>query len=308
MTLERWDRMEKFKVIPGYDSWVSIEKLTKGWSVDTKYIVKDEDGNKFLLRITSSELYEKKAKQFKLLQEVEKLGINASKPICFGRLNDDEVYTVLTWLEGEDAETAVAKLGDKEAYLLGIEAGKILQKLHALPVSLDDVPSWWEKYTTKMVRKYKAMDDCPVEVPNKELLKKYMDEHMYLVKDRKQTFTHADYHVGNLIVCDGKIGVIDFDKNTVADPYDEFKPFVWNVSVSEYFETGLINGYFDNKVPSDFFPILALYAVEHLISFIPWALKFGDEETQKGYEIHNKIMKWYDNMNLVVPTWYKGVL
>ena len=236
------------------------------------------------------------------------MNINASRPICFGRLNDEEVYTVLTWLEGEDAETAVARLNDKDAYLLGIEAGKVLQKLHQLPVDVDNEISWWDKYTAKTVRKVKAMEDCPVEVPDMELLKNYINKNMHLVENRKQTFTHADYHLGNLIVHNGKIGVIDFDKNTIADPYDEFKPFVWNTSVSEYFETGLINGYFDNKVPEDFFPILALYAVEHLISFIPWALKFGNEQTQKGYDIHKKVMKWYDNFNLIVPTWYKGVI
>ena len=88
---------KKFEQIPGYDTWVSIEKLTKGWSVDTKYVVVDKDGNKFLLRITSMDLYEKKAKQFKVLREVEKLGLNASKPVCFGQLNETELYTVLTW-------------------------------------------------------------------------------------------------------------------------------------------------------------------------------------------------------------------
>lgn len=300
--------MDDFKIIPNYENWISIEKLTKGWSSDEKYIVTDKFGEKFLLRVSSVDLYEKKAKQFKLLQEIEKLDINASKPISFGRLNDTKIYMVLTWLEGEDAEVVVSKVNDKEAYLLGIEAGKILSKLHSLPVSLDNVPSWWEKYTTKMVKKYDALDNCPISIPNKEMLKKYIDEHIYLVKNRGQAFSHADYHVGNLIVSNGKIGVIDFDKNTIADPYDEFKPFVWNVSVSEYFQTGLINGYFDNKIPEDFFPILALYAVEHLISYIPWALKFGEKEIQKGYQNYEKIMKWYDNMNLIIPTWYKGIL
>ena len=299
---------KKIEKIPGYDTWVSIEKLTKGWSVDTKYIVKDKDGKTFLLRITSMDLYEKKAKQFKVLKEVEKLGINASKPVSFGQLNESELYTILTWLEGEDAEVAVAKLSDEEAYKLGIEAGKVLKLLHKIPVDKSNELSWWEKYKTKMVRKINALEECPIKIEGKDFLIEYMNKHMHLVENREQTFTHADFHVGNLIVHDGKIGVIDFDKNVIADPYDEFKPFIWNVRVSEYFQTGLINGYFDNNVPEDFFPILALYAVEHLISFIPWAMKFGKDQIEKGHQMQRDVMKWYDNMNLIIPTWYKGVL
>lgn len=299
---------KKFEQIPGFDTWVSIEKLTKGWSVDTKYVVVDKEGNKFLLRITSMDLYEKKAKQFKVLKEVEKLGLNASRPICFGQLNETELYTVLTWLDGEDAEVAVTKLTEKEAYDLGVEAGKVLKVLHKIPVDTESEMSWFEKYQTKMVRKLKALEECPVEVPNKDMLKDYVTKNMHLIENRAQTFTHADFHVGNLIVHEGKIGVIDFDKNVIADPYDEFKPYIWNVRASEYFETGLLNGYFDNKIPDDFFPILALYSAEYLISFIPWALKFGGEQVEKGLKIHDDIMKWYDNFNNIVPTWYKGVL
>lgn len=300
--------LEKFKTIPGYDTWKDAESLNKGFSGEQKYIITDNDGNKFLLRVSKMETYEEKKKQYELLQKVEKLNINSSKPICFGKLSDEEVYMVLSWVEGEDAEVAVKNLTDKEAYLLGIETGKVLARLHEIPVDANSEKVWIEKFKAKMERKYKALDDSGLEIPNKEKVIKFVEDNMHLLENRRQTFTHGDYHLANLIVNNGKIGVIDFEKNKISDPYDDLKPFMWNVFVSEYFETGMINGYFNNNIPSDFFPILKVYAAENLVSFLPWAAKIGGDNLKTAYKINASIMEWYDNFDATIPSWYKGVL
>ncbi|MGD9887420.1 MAG: phosphotransferase, partial [Bacilli bacterium] len=119
---------------------------------------------------------------------------------------------------------------------------------------------------------------------------------------------HGDFHIGNMIINNGHIGIIDFDKNEIADPYDDFKPFCWNVFASPYFETGLINGYFNKQIPENFFPILAVYAAESLISHLPWAIRFGEEEMKVAYQVMDAVFEWYDGFNRLVPTWYKGIL
>lgn len=296
--------LERFNKIEDSKNWIQIEPLLKGWSKDQKYIITDNKNKKYLLRISSIDLYNKKLQQFNLLKMVEKLNINASKPIAFGKLNDQEIYMLLTYLDGEDAETYVSKISDEEAYELGISAGKILKKLHSLPI-VNNEKSWNEKYQEKMVRKISVARDCKYEIKQLDLLINYVEEHLDLVKERPQLFAHGDFHLGNLIVHNNKIGVIDFDKNGIADPYDEFKPFCWNVFVSEYFETGLINGYFDNNVPSEFFKVLALYAAEQLISHLPWAIQFGEEEIKTAYKVMDAVLDWYDNFKLIIPKWYK---
>lgn len=298
----------EFKNVAGYETWVSMEVLNKGYSLETKYIVLDNKNNKYLLRVCDIKNYDEKKLQFDLLLEIAKVGVNAPRAISFGKLNEEQVYTLLTWLEGEDAADAIAKLSDKKAYNLGIEAGKSLYKLHQIPVDTKNQKPWAEKFRQKMDRKYKAMDEIDIKIDNKELMIKYIKEHIHLLDNRVQTFTHGDYHLNNLIVNEGKIGVIDFEKNKVADPYDDFKPFMWNVFVSEYFETGFINGYFNNSIPEDFFPILAVYAVENLVSFLPWAYKMGGDNLKTAYKINESIMKWYKNLTITIPTWYKGIL
>ena len=299
---------EKFSLIPGHEKWVDLKEISKGYSGDKKYLVTDTENNKYLLRVSSLDKYEEKKKQFDLLVEVDKLNINTSKPVSFGKLNDEELFTVLSWLEGEDADTAVSKLSDKEIYKLGLEAGKLLNKLHTLPVDASNEIRWIDKFKAKMERKYKAVEECEIKIENIDKIIDFVNNNLHLIEDRKVTFTHGDYHLSNLIVHEGKIGVIDFEKNKLSDPYDDLKPFMWNVFVSEYFETGLINGYFNNIVPDDFFPILKLYAAENLVSFLPWAAKLGGDNLKTAYKVNDSIMKWYDNFNLTIPTWYKGVI
>lgn len=295
---------QEFSAIKESSTWISIEPLLKGWSKDKKYIITDQNNKKYLLRISNIDLYEKKLKQFNLLKSVEKLNINASKPIAFGKLNEKELYMLLSYLEGEDAESYVNKINDEEAYLLGFQTGKILKKLHSIP--FDNIEkSWSEKYHEKIKRKIKTARDCPYKIANLDLIIEYVEANLDLVNNRPQLFAHGDFHLGNLIVNNGEIGVIDFDKNGIADPYDEFKPFCWNVFVNEYFETGLINGYFDNNVPSDFFKVLALYAAEQLLSHLPWAIQFGEQEIKTAYKVMDAVLDWYDNFNLIIPKWYK---
>ena len=128
------------------------------------------------------------------------------------------------------------------------------------------------------------------------------------MKHRPQVLSHGDYHLGNMLIHNDKIVVIDFDKMNMADPYDEFKPYNWNVIRSEYFETGLINGYFEDNIPNDFFKILKFYTIEGIISHLPWALTFGEEETKTALNMYQEALKWYDNFKLEIPTWYKGVI
>ena len=157
----------------------SIESLNKGWSRDKKYII-TTDKDKYLLRISDISLYEKKKKQFELLKRLEELDINCSRPIGFGKYDEHSIYMVLSYLEGEDAEKVIPTLLDKEAYKLGIEAGKVLQKLHSIPVPEVDY-TWKKKYEEKIPRKIKALKECEYKLPLEEFLIDYFISKSYLM-------------------------------------------------------------------------------------------------------------------------------
>lgn len=286
-----------------HDDITECEPLLKGWSKDKKFRLTSSDGKKFLLRISESELFEKKKKQFELLEKIDALGINASKPVSFGSLPDGKVYTVLTWLDGEDAEKVLPELSAEKAFHLGINAGKTMKKLHTVAVNTDSF-SWWELYKNKIERKIKNFRENEIELPKKELVVDYVLGNMEYAKDRPALFQHGDYHCGNMIVNGDGIGVIDFDKNGIADPYDEFKCFCWNVYANPNFENGMINGYFDSEVPDDFWHVLSLYAAESLLGHITWAMRFGEREINTAKKVYNDMLVWFDNFNRIIPEWY----
>ena len=295
-----------FEQLCGKYGIVSAAPLLKGWSGDKKYILENGDGERYVLRLSDHGLCEKKKRQFELLQKIELLGLDCSRPVEFGVTADGAVYTLLSYLEGEDGETAVAALSDRAVYRLGVEAGNCLRKLHSVDIPPQEL-TWWDRYLEKMPRKIAALNACEYKLPMQDKILDYYKTHYEIMKNRPLVLCHGDYHLGNMIVNNGNVGIIDFDKNGIADPYDEFKPFCWNVMVSEYFETGLINGYFENSVPDDFWRILKFYTAESLISHLPWSVKFGQQEIKTALDVTDRQLQWYGNFERDVPTWYKGI-
>lgn len=66
----------------------------------------------------------------------------------------------------------------------------------------------------------------------------------------------------------------------------------------------MINGYFDNDVPTEFWELLALYISSNALSSLPWAIPFGRSQIQVMVNQAKDVLSWYDNMKNTVPTWY----
>ena len=64
--------------------FVSRELITKGWSDDKKYCARDEAGDKYLLRISKIEQYDRKKNEYERMCQVSSLGVPMCKPIEFG--------------------------------------------------------------------------------------------------------------------------------------------------------------------------------------------------------------------------------
>lgn len=81
--------------------FISKQPINKGWSGDKKYCVTDKQGNKFLLRVSPIEQYDRKKSEYELMSQVAALGMPMCKPLEFGT-SDEGVYSVQTWIEGLD--------------------------------------------------------------------------------------------------------------------------------------------------------------------------------------------------------------
>ena len=67
-------------------NFVTKEPINKGWSGDKKYCVTDENGTRYLLRVSPIEQYERKKSEYELMSQVAALGVPMCRPLEFGIL------------------------------------------------------------------------------------------------------------------------------------------------------------------------------------------------------------------------------
>ncbi len=284
--------------------FISKEPINKGWSCDKKYCVTTADATKYLLRITPYDKSDKCSNMFRMQQEVAKLGVPMCQSLETGEC-DEGIYILQTWIDGEDAEEVIPKFTEHEQYSLGVEAGRILKKIHTIPAP-ENQPDWETRINNKADLRIGKYNDCPLKYNNGRAFIDFINANRYLLKGRPQVFQHGDYHIGNMMIENGKIVIIDFDRYDFGDPWEEFKSITWCAKASPLFASGMVNGYFDNEVPVNFWKLLAFYISLGTITSLPWAIPYGEGEIKTMKALANEVLDWYDNMLNVVPKWYKG--
>lgn len=276
--------------------------ILKGWSCDKKYRITASDGTDYLLRVTPKEKSVSRADMFRMQKKAADLGIPMCRPVEFG-VCEEGVYSIQSWVDGEDAETVIPYLPDSQQYVLGLEAGRILKKIHSIPAP-DGQPDWEELYNQKIDRKIKGYRNCPIKFDGAEAILTYIEGNRHLLAGRPQCFQHGDYHIGNMMLEDGKIVIIDFDRYDFGDPWEEFNRIVWCAQASPLFASGMVNGYFDGEPPLLFWKLLALYIASNTLSAVYWAIPFGQEEIDTMINQAKDVLSWYDNMQNPIPSWY----
>lgn len=286
-----------------YDNIISRTPITKGWSCDKKFCVTSSEGTKYLLRITPHDKSATRKDLFEVLQQVIELDIPMCKPVEFGSC-DDGVYTIYTWIDGQDAKDVVPLLSETEQYDLGLKAGEILNKIHSIPAP-DMQEDWHTRFNRKTDWKTKKYCECGIRFEGDDKIIEYLKNNRDIFKGRPQSFQHGDYHIGNMMLENSKLVVIDFDRFDFGDPWEEFNRIVWCAQTAPYFATGMIDGYFDKEVPIEFWQCLAFYIGSNTLSSIYWAIDFGESDINTMIKQSQDVLLWYDNMQTVVPSWYQ---
>lgn len=286
-----------------YETIVSRILVDKGWSGDGKYCVTDAQGNQYLLRISPPERYERRKNEFEHMKQVAALEIPMCRPIEFGAC-EEGVYSLESWIDGTDAELVVPGLSERKQYSYGLDAGRILRRIHTIPAPSDAQP-WEPRFNRKMDRKIDQYEACPLKYEGGETFLNFIAANRHLLKDRPQTYQHGDFHIGNMMIAsDGTLTIIDFDRDDYGDPWEEFNRIVWCVQSSPAFASGMVDGYFNNIVPMEFWRLLALYISSNTLSSLPWAVSFGGREIATMQQQAAQVLEWYDGMKRMIPSWY----
>lgn len=283
--------------------FISKQPINKGWSSDKKFCVTDENGTRYLLRISSIDQFSTKESEFKIMKQIDSMGIPMCRPIEFGTCKEG-VYSIQSWIEGRDAEEIITTLSDTGQYVYGLEAGRILKKIHSIPAP-GGQENWESRFNRKIDRIIKGYTDCPEKFDGADVFIDYINSNRNLLKNRLQCFGHGDYHRGNMMIdstC--MLNIIDFGRYDFGDPWEDMKAITWDVQMSPLFASGRINGYFEGDVPIEFWKLLSFYICVGTLSSIAWAVPFGQGEINTMKTLAAHVLEWYDNMKNLEPSWY----
>ena len=283
--------------------FVKREPVDYGWSGDKKYHAWGADGREYFLRVCSPEKEERMRKARELQQGAWDLGLPVSQPLGFER-REDGIYMWERWLSGQMAKDALPTLPQEEQYRLGREAGEILRALHTIPAPAE-AEDWESRFNAKIDRKLQLYRECPLQYENGGAFVRYLEENRGLLHGRPQCMQHGDYHTGNMMLCGGKLFVIDFDRPDAGDPWEEFNRIVWSAQLSPAFARGTVDGYFDGAPPLAFWKLLALYISSNTLGSLPWSIPYGEGEIRVAKQQAAEVLGWYDNMKRFVPHWYQ---
>ncbi len=300
------DEEDMLKHIPGTENWVSIDYVDKGWSSDRKYHGIDGAGEGFLLRLSSIDELAKKKAEYHRIKRLSTLGIRMSMPLGFGTCADNKhVYMLLTWIDGEEASTALGRLSRAEQYEAGLEAGHFLRKIHSIEDGGDD-PPWDARYRAKISRVIGGYRKCGIEIEGDDSIIDFIRRNEDHLSGRRVTLQHGDYHVGNFVISENNhLGVIDFNRGGYGDPWEEYNRYVFTWRCSVPFANGQIHGYFNNDVPDEFFRLMCLYCATNALGAVPWAIPYGRADVEAMVENCRAVYDSYDKFETITPKWYE---
>ncbi|MDT2782732.1 aminoglycoside phosphotransferase family protein [Vagococcus fluvialis] len=252
------------KSIPYYEEWDSINFIDLGWSQDKKYLV-TKNQTSYILRLFKSDKLTEKQAEFNFIKECHDI-IPCSKPIECGKVSDSSAYgyILLSYVEGETLEETIETFSTQKQYDLGLRAGKILKKIHELPISNDinqeDILS---NLFYKKERQLNQYIEGNYQLPHEDEVISYVKNRLETIKTQKIVKQHGDFHPGNLILTpQNNIVVIDFNRWDLGDPFEEFlKISLFTVETSPVFALGQIEGYFNNQIPDIFWEQLKFYSL-----------------------------------------------
>ena len=79
-------------------------------------------------------------------------------PLIFwsrSKFSDQSIYSLYTWIKGEDAAEEISKFSEEEQYKLGVNAGRYLKEIHSVnaPKSIED----WESRFNRKIDKHPGL-------------------------------------------------------------------------------------------------------------------------------------------------------
>ena len=234
----------------------------------------------------------------------EQHGIAHALPLATGQ-TATIAYGIYPYLSGQTVRSVLQETPEL-ATPLGQETGKALKRIHEVPAP-SEITSWSVRCQAKHDRYRAAIDDL-LASEWVERLDQFIGGRLALLQTRPNHLQHDDVHLDNLLVQDGHLSAfLDYGNHDYGDPWHDFvKCGLFQVETSPVFARNMIDGYFENEVPSNFWQVYSLYAAMVVFSALVWTKRFDASQVPVMQRRVQRIIQDHDGFRRDMPLWYEA--
>ncbi len=292
-------KYKEFQLIPEYNKFKKIDPISIHETVRKYHIYLWRKKERLLVIYT--DFYQKEDfYRIDLHAQLRESNIPTNDLISCGLCSDHlDFFMLYDWLEGEDLSGVISGLSETEQYRLGIQSGKILKRVHSLSLIYNEKPVKKSSEIEALIRKYENDPVCMEKYPCIKVFVDFLKESNHKDQER-YVFLHGDYNINNLIYNKGELSIIDWVYGRAGEPWEDFTGNIVNAQISPFFAMGQIDGYFDHKVPDEFWKELSVFTAAHQLELLD-----KDLNEELIVNQHEYTMKEYCNMSETIPCYYK---
>lgn len=295
------------------DSWVyqrfpgaSVTPITDGWSDDQKLRITTPKED-YLLRISPFAALPRKQAEFAQLQRCGELSDAFPRAMaCEAAPDGAHCFVLYSWLEGSSALDVLPNLADGDQHRLGVDAGRLLRRMHDLSQTLHLDSHGLIRQ--KVAIRRQQMREAGLSFPGYEAMVAYLDTHLDPLRNAPTSFRHGDFHLGNMLIdTAGRLRIIDFNRSDFGDPMEDLsRLFTFSRKHSLAFVHGQIAGYFGiANPPATFFEHVLCYIMVDCAFGLLWAQRFGQREIDFHFALMHQVMADFDHLQGFRPKWFK---
>jgi len=299
-----------FSDIPGSSSWLLVSRIKKGHSNDLKFCIIDEDHQKYFMRLTDPQTYERKKNDFEHLRKLVAIGSMVPEPVSFGPCQHGQyVHFLSRWIHGDAGEQKLLKLPPMFKYNLGTAAGFCLKEAHYYSLVQRSAYAWEQSQLDRWrkIRDLYRRGHSKIACFHK--LEGMIENDLKLLAGRPQCLLHGNFTTDNIVLGHNNcLSLIGFNNSRYGDPLHDLASVVTVIRrTCLQYALGVLHCYYPHGIREKSMRLINLYAAIGLVEQVIFAQDTSQSALDAAVENVQVFMRDLQGCRQTMPIWYRQV-